>query len=312
MSTKANNFKIGLFVIGAVAVATVTTVVLVKPQKNDMCIETYIDESVEGLSRGSPFNYMGVKIGEVKEIDFVHNKYNFKIGSPEFKRYGKYVIITISTRQSLLLGEKYTGSAIVGVNKLVNSGMRIHLTSNPLTGLAHLEAYLDDSNAPDTVRIAWTPEHPYIPANKSVLTKFTQSAEAAFDRLQAIDVEGLIDKARTLIDSLNDSIKGMNVEGLSKVATDLVVEMRQTNEKLQVLLDTGEEEKPLVTLADILVRLDSTLGQIDRIVSTQKSDIANIIDDIKEFSANARELSEELKRNPSKILSKPPRSEVVR
>jgi hypothetical protein len=36
------------------------------------------------------------------------------------------------------------------------------------------------------------------------------------------------------------------------------------------------------------------------------------MDDLREFSANIRHLSEDLKRNPSKLISKPEKSKVVK
>ena len=58
--------------------------------------------------------------------------------------------------------------------------------------------------------------------------------------------------------------------------------------------------------------MDQVLAHIDELAVTQGPDIAKIMDDLREFSANIKQLSEDIKRNPSKLISKPVKSEVVR
>ena len=72
MGTRANYFKIGLFVIAAAAIA-ITSVVYMGAGalfRKKLLMETYIDESVQGLEIGSAVRYRGVKIGAVDKIDF--------------------------------------------------------------------------------------------------------------------------------------------------------------------------------------------------------------------------------------------------
>ena len=72
MSGQANFFKIGLFVIGA-AVALVFLLVLLGAGRlfqSKIVMETYFNESVQGLELGSKVKYRGVIVGEVKSIGF--------------------------------------------------------------------------------------------------------------------------------------------------------------------------------------------------------------------------------------------------
>ena len=63
-------FKIGLFVIGATIIAIFGVVALgvgtVFKTKN--LVETYIEESVQGLDVGSPVKFRGVLVGKVDEV----------------------------------------------------------------------------------------------------------------------------------------------------------------------------------------------------------------------------------------------------
>ena len=77
MSLKANYFKLGLFVVGAVVAGVIVLVVIGSGRwfQPKVTIETYFNESVQGLDIGSKLKYRGVVIGEVKSIGFTYNKY---------------------------------------------------------------------------------------------------------------------------------------------------------------------------------------------------------------------------------------------
>ena len=73
MATKANYFKIGLFVLATTGILTAGGIVLSSGflTRETLLFETYIDESVQGLSVGSSVLHRGVQIGTVKQITFL-------------------------------------------------------------------------------------------------------------------------------------------------------------------------------------------------------------------------------------------------
>ena len=89
MSQKANYFKLGLFVIGAVAAGVAVLLIIgtgrwLKPRA---VMETYFNESVQGLDIGSKMKYRGVVIGEVTRISFIYVKYEQDKPMNQRKRY---------------------------------------------------------------------------------------------------------------------------------------------------------------------------------------------------------------------------------
>lgn len=54
----------------------------------NLILETYFDESIQGLDVGSIVKFRGVKIGTVKEITFVQDKYKLDADSPSFSQEG--------------------------------------------------------------------------------------------------------------------------------------------------------------------------------------------------------------------------------
>src|SRR5438046_9638009 len=89
MSAQANNFKLGLFVIGAVVAGVLLLLIVGSGRwfQSKTVIETYFNESVEGLDIGSNVKYRGVSVGEVKRIGFTYNKYELAKATGERKRY---------------------------------------------------------------------------------------------------------------------------------------------------------------------------------------------------------------------------------
>src|SRR5512137_3141256 len=92
MSLKANYFKLGLFVIGAVVSLAILLVIIGSGRafQQKITIETYFNESVQGLDIGSKVKYRGVVIGEVTKIGFTYTRYQLDI--PMAQRY-KYVLV---------------------------------------------------------------------------------------------------------------------------------------------------------------------------------------------------------------------------
>jgi hypothetical protein len=77
MSAQANFFKIGLFVIGGTVALVLLLLILGSGQlfQSKITMETYLNESVQGLEVGSKVRYRGVVVGEVRRIGFTYNTY---------------------------------------------------------------------------------------------------------------------------------------------------------------------------------------------------------------------------------------------
>lgn len=306
MHTKANHFKIGVFVIITAGLLVASIVMFARPRmKNPMHIETYMDESVAGLNVGSPIAYRGVDIGRVEEITFVSSRYNSSI------EFGRYVVVDMVIEGDLLLGGVYEDTAS-RLDELVVNGLRIRLTTNPLTGLAYLEA--DYPLAPtEPLKVdGWEPKYYHLPYDKSVFNKFSQSALSAFEKLEQIDFVGFVDRLDSLLATIEKAVVDANIKEVGVIMKDLLSEMQQVSERIKNLMSPEDGGQPKVTFAEILEKLDRAVEHLDRVTVSQSPDIAKILDDLGEFSANIRELSEELKENPSRLISTPVKSEVVK
>src|SRR6266567_8698143 len=103
MSQRANYFKLGLFVIGAIVAGILVLLVIGTGRflQKRITIETYFNESVQGLDIGSKVKYRGVVIGEVTKISFTYTKY--QQDKPMNERL-RYVLVEAQLQPKLLGG----------------------------------------------------------------------------------------------------------------------------------------------------------------------------------------------------------------
>ena len=136
---KSGYYKIGLFTIcGFILFAAMITVLGAGAAlENSYYIETYFNESIQGLSVGAPVKYRGVQIGSVNDIDFCQNAY-----SSENIKYSGYVYIRIAIYPKLVSGRDQQideSERNKRLKQLIDRGMRARLAQQGITGLAYIE-----------------------------------------------------------------------------------------------------------------------------------------------------------------------------
>ena len=135
MSLKANYFKLGLFVIGAIVAGVVVLVVIGSGRwfQPKLTIETYFNESVQGLDIGSKLKYRGVVIGEVTQIGFTYNKY--QQDRPMAQR-ARYVLVEAQIQPKLLGGRAGAGDLTEqkSADLEIEKGLRMRLAPQGITG----------------------------------------------------------------------------------------------------------------------------------------------------------------------------------
>src|SRR5262249_40463736 len=124
--------------------------------------------------------------------------------------------------------------------KEIEHGLRARITAQGVTGASYIEVdYLDPARYPP-LPIDWTPEYPYIPSAPSVLSRLFSSVEDVFDQLEKIDFEKIANNVDSLISSVDRKVDELPLTGLSTNAVSLLTELRDSNQRLQKLLDSPE------------------------------------------------------------------------
>jgi paraquat-inducible protein B len=352
MSLKANYFKLGLFVIGAVVSAAALLIIIGSGRvfQQKITIETYFNESVQGLDVGSKVKYRGVVIGEVTKISFTYVRY--QQDKPMSERL-RYVLVEAQLQPKLLGGRVAT--EITGAESMpaeVERGLRVRSAPQGITGTNYLEIdYVDPP--PALLPIDWTPDNAYIPSAPSTVTALVNSASEIMDRLHKLDVEGTLGNLNTLLLTTNERMAAIDTKTLSqrtdrvlaKVETvldqlatrklsdealALLSEMRETNAELKKTLANPVLQKLPDDAAAAIARvraivddpnlprtfahLSQTLGRLDRIVGAGESDIAVTVENLRQITDNLRDLSEDTKRYPARVIfgAPPPPPERVK
>ncbi len=345
MSLKANYFKLGVFVIGAI-VAGIALLIIVGSGRwlqQKIAIETYFDESVQGLDIGSKVKYRGVVIGDVTRISFTYVKYQQDKPMSERRRY----VLVEAQLQPKLLGGRAGGDITSPDNarQEVERGLRARLAPQGITGTNYLEIDYIESPSP-LLAVDWTPDTAYIPSAKSTVLQFVNAASELIDRLHSLDVEGTVanlNRLMTTADSrlaaidtgalsrrteralakLESSLDGLATKRMSDETVALLGELRGTNAQLQKALASPALQKlpddaaaavarvrAIVddpSLRQTLQSMARTLGRLDRIFGGGEADLATTIENLRQITDNLRDLSEDAKRYPSRvILGEPP------
>ena len=341
MSERANYFKLGLFVIGAVAAGIVVLLIIGSGRwfVRKVTIETYFNESVQGLDIGSKMKYRGVVIGQVTAIGFTYNIYQQEM--PMTQR-ARYVMVEAQLEPRLVGGRAAAGDLTSPDNARleVERGLRVRLAPQGITGTNYLEVdYVDPP--PPVLPIAWKPYNIYIPSAPSTVTAFVNAAQEIIDRLHKLDIEGTLANLNTLmvtangklaaidtdqlsrranatLDRLDSSLAGLQTKKLSDEAQALMAELRESNAELKKTLANPAWQKlpadadaavasvkALVSdpkLASSIAHLDRTLSRLDRITGGGETDLATTIDNLRRITDNLRDLTEDAKRYPSNLL----------
>lgn len=326
MSIKSNPTVIGVFVLGAMAVAVVGIIFVgsVKIFSENEEYIIYFDESVSGLDIGSQVKFRGVPVGQVKDIFIRYNQIELSAHIPvlieiEISRLANKLGITVDITDE----EMYFAQ--------VNEGLRAQLVMESfITGLYYIDlSFLEDALPPNFIQEKVI--YKEIPSVKSPFAEIGQDANEIIARLSTIDIEKINNKLITLLDSTNEAIDDVNFKKISVSlinASESVAELLNSEDFLAVLenlktalaeirkLSVKIEENidPILAGADAtnqevqktLVSLRNTADRIEETLTPESSMRYEVERALSELSAAAQaiqQLSDYLERNPRSLLT---------
>jgi phospholipid/cholesterol/gamma-HCH transport system substrate-binding protein/paraquat-inducible protein B len=316
MSERANYLKIGLFVIGATIIAVAAIVVLGAGSllQKQMLVETYFDESVQGLDIGSAVKIRGVQVGKVEAITLVDSVYDTQ---------KRYVLVRIA-----LLSRSLGRTADViqkGLPEEIDQGLRIRMAFQGVTGLAFLEAdYLPAEQAP-FLDIDWQPENPYIPSAPSTITRYTEAVDKILKNLDNLNIEGITGGIAQAVTALNRVMEEAHVAQISDQSVALLKELRTTNNRIDKLLAAGDaplqqffatlpelsqsltrSARQLETLATDLPKdlapMGQSLRQMSALLTAEQQTIETTLNNFRQTSENLLDLSENARAYPAQVI----------
>ena len=129
MKQNRHHFFLGMFVLigGLILACSVTVLGANKLFEDYLMIETYIEESVSGLEKGSAVKFRGISIGKVQAITIVSRIYRTQ------KSYA-YVLVKVFIKD---LPTPAGGSLYQRIEDRVIQGLRVSLSSSAITGSSY-------------------------------------------------------------------------------------------------------------------------------------------------------------------------------
>lgn len=201
---RASYSKIGFAIVAGVVATVVALVWLggVRGSRHAIFVETYYDREVSGLSVGSPVNFRGVKIGEVREVDFVGNRYEAK-GDDNLRIY---ILMALDSRKLSYYADE--GISVEDtIPYLVRSrGLYATVTPSGITGLSRIECNLDAHVAPPET-YPWEPEHPVVPRKISLMDNFSDAATRIVNQVNAMDLVSVWSNVNASVETLADVLR---------------------------------------------------------------------------------------------------------
>lgn len=287
MSSRPHYFAIGIFVLTATILAGVGVVVFSTDAMRSpkYFMETYVDESVQGIDVGTPFKFRGVQIGNVSEIALV---------STEYKTDKMYVMIRVALNDKEMLED--AEGIPERVRKQVRNGLRMKLVPQGITGLSFVEAeYYPDTEARPLI-IDWQPKYTYIPSTPSMMTLLSRTIERLTAELATLDVEGIGNNVEAVTSNLNVTVQ--HIEGITRNVAGASEEV------------IGQVRIAAADLPSVTSNLNNTLLLLEEMVADSDRDVEQILSNLRLITDDTRELIRMLRRHPGMLLSEPPKQNL--
>jgi hypothetical protein len=303
-----------------------------RPGESAAMYETYLRESVQGLEVGAAVRYRGVSIGRVEGLGLVSAEYPRMEGDTFGPAYQLvFVRFAVDTRR---VGE---GPSVEDALRL---GLRARIAAAGITGVYYLELDFVDPDRFPVPDLPWQPRHTFIPAIPSTVAQVQNAAEVLLQRIQGVDVGGLLEnltglladlrgetrengdlsvalrEAAALLRTLRGAAEGADLPGALAELRGAAAEARGAAAEARELIASRETRQLLANVAaaaaearTAAARLPAAIASLEaglrtaRGASTEiQAEIAPILRDLRGAVGNLRDTTEALRRSPGQAL----------
>ncbi len=306
MSEKANQYRIGLFVVIGVALLLAGLFVFgireaLQPKDE---FETYVTGDVEGLAVGSVVELRGVAVGKVIQIGFSWNLY--EVAQPTC------VVVRCSVNQRII-PTSFRQDFGTEMHKIVDGGLRAVIQTNGITGSSIVALQKMDPTLYPPLKFPWTPKYFYVPSAPSQLGRLLASVDRTLANLEKFDAGKLSNSLNRVLDTANVTLQklaDLDVKGISGNANKVLTDASGAIAQIQSLATDARGDLKEMKLGAIgtdagrlLENLDARLAAlIDKLSEIDVNALNDTLAGTREAARNLNEAIEELKKYPSGFL----------
>ncbi len=316
MATKAQKFRLGVFLTSGVLIILVSLVVIAGgklSQKRDTYYIKFQDESISGLDVGGKVNYHGISVGRVEDIKISEKDVTSIVvtisvdGGTPIKNDVSAVLSPVgitglnaielkggSNESDLMPVESYIRveqSALGSItNKAVSITEQLDLLIKSLNKLA-------DSNNIDNISSI-------IQNLDDILTENRSSLEGTMQNLEAIS--GDVSRFTNVLDAKIDTLASATTQTLNSInailANESIGNIMANVDSLSADLANADLDVLIQSLNSSVIRLEATLNTIDNTVVRSRRDWFDILDNARETMENLSEFSKQINDSPAALL----------
>lgn len=259
MDDKYQNFLLGMFILGAMLLAIILSFLLLSTNfftKTEKYI-LYFNNSVNGLGSGSPVNFLGVKVGQVKEVSLIVN-------STEDDDAHSQAAVLVDIDPTLIKYEHSGQKSYVNpMSVFINNGLKARLHSQSfITG--RLEIDLVFSPKIHSVFYNDIDKYPYkeIPTQASELSVLAKKLDKIpFDEIGQ-GLKNLIDKLNVAMDKGDVDATLRNLALVTNKLDTLLMRLDGTfNNKSELMVNINEALRSIVNASS---SVNDAANTIDR------------------------------------------------
>ncbi|MFM7610066.1 MAG: MlaD family protein, partial [Alphaproteobacteria bacterium] len=236
--------RVGMLALAAIALAVGFVLYLTAGQfgRQSDYFETYVGESIVGLDVGAAVRFRGVQIGRVTEISLAAAVYDV----PE-ARSNRYAMQLVVIRFAV---ERTRVARIASLEDMIAGGLRTRIASQGITGVTYLEIDILDPARYPPIQVPWKPRYDHVPAVPSTITQVTSAAEQILRRLEALDIEALVNNATALMGDLRRQVSDGEVATVLREAGETVAELRAEIRKVRLEETANELRGAIASMGD--------------------------------------------------------------
>ena len=306
MSAKANQLRIGIFVLAGVGILVVALFLFgirsaLDPVKR---FETYVTGDVEGLSKGSAVKLRGVAVGKVTEIGFSWRLYE---DAPP-----RCVVVRFEVKESVSpvpLG----GDTEAEVRRSVEKGFRAIIQSEGITGSSIVALKTVDPKIYPPLAVPWKPRYLYIPSAPSQFGQILASLDRTLANLAALDLAKIgasADRALVSADATIRKFGELDVAGISRNVNKATTDLSAAVHEYQNLASDARQTLRAMKLEAVGTDTDRLVNRLDSqlqilIAKLNAIDVPALNDTLagtREAARNLNDALEALRAHPAGFL----------
>lgn len=283
MSKQANTKAIGAFVVGAVVLVVVGIFVFGGGEffKETKRFVLFFEGSMQGLNKGAPVAFRGVRVGTVTEVKVLLDTRDLSPYTPVFIEIDPDRLTEMQGLRLDKFAEEHEGATLIEI--LVKKGLRAQLDMQSLvTGQLFVNLDFFPNKPARFVNIeTGYKEIPTIPSSLEVLSK----------TVEKLPIYELASKANKVLRGVERWVNSPEME-------DVMVSLSQTMKEAR-----GTMEEVRERAGPILGKLEATLGEAHGLLHDVRTQINPLVADIREVAKGTRVMVHDVNGHAGRVAA---------